>query len=121
MKTLTILFVTFLITVTLNNSNDCSDAYSAADDAYSYSKKAYYSDNLDDIQYYAKKAMNSFDDAMSYAVDCNCDDAYSAADDGYSNAKKAYNSDNLEDGQYYAKKAKNEADDAMSYADDCNN
>lgn len=95
------------------------DAYSAADDACSYSKKVFYADNTNDIQYYAKKDMNSFDDAMSYAYDCGCDDGYSAADYGYSNAKKVNNSDNVDDGQYYARKAKRDADDTMSYADDC--
>jgi hypothetical protein len=119
MKTITILIFSIYGSLALLSSKDCSNAYSAADDAYSYCKKAYNSDNLDNLRYYAKKAKNAFDDAMSYSDDCGCDDAYSQADDGYSDAKKAYNSDNLEDGQYYIKKAKRHADDTMSYADDC--
>lgn len=119
MKIILFLICILVVSQPFYNAKDCSDAYSAADDAYSYSKKAYYADDLDDIKYYAKKAMSSFDDAMLYAEDCGCDDAYSSADDGYSNAKKAYNSDNVSDGQYYARKAKGDADDTMSYADDC--
>jgi hypothetical protein len=101
---------------------DCSNAYSAADDAYSYCKKAYNSDDWEDTKRYLKKAMSSFDDAMTYAQDddCDCDNAHSAADDGYSYAKKGYNSDDWDDIKNYAKKAKNSADDAMSYANDCN-
>ncbi|MFC1785643.1 hypothetical protein ACFL0J_08485 [Candidatus Neomarinimicrobiota bacterium] len=101
---------------------------SYANDAYRYAKKAYYSDNLDDAQYYARKAKNSASDAesytsnaASYAVDCGCDDgeyyAYNAqsyANDAYRYAKKAYYSDNLDDAQYYARKAKNSASDAES-------
>jgi len=101
---------------------DCSNAYSAADDAYSYCKKAYNSDDWDDVKRFLRKAMSGFEDAMTYAQDddCNCDEAYSAAYDGYSYAKKGYNSDDWDDVKNYAKKAKNSADDAMSYANDCN-
>ena len=110
--------------------NAMYDAESYADDAYRYSKKAYYSDNLDDAQYYARKAKRSAEDAVSsasyaesYASDCGCDDgessayeAQSTADDAYRYAKKAYNSDNLDDAQHYANKAKRSADDARSSA-----
>lgn len=106
------------------------DVQSSADDSYSYAKKAYYADNLDDAQYYAKKAKSSADDAMSYASDaqsyasdCGCDDgesyasnAESYADDAYSYAKKAYYADNLDEAQYYAKKAKSSAEDCESEA-----
>jgi len=48
----------------------CDDAQSAASDAYSYGRKAYYSDNLTDAQYYAKKAMSYADDISDEAEDC---------------------------------------------------
>ena len=44
-----------------------SDVQSSADDVYSYAKKAYYADNLDDAQYYAKKAKSSAEDCESEA------------------------------------------------------
>jgi len=99
-------------------SADCSDAYSYADDAYTQAKRGYNSDNLDDAEYYAKKAMSAAD-AMSAAEDCGCDDAYSAADDAYSYARKAYRSGDYDDAIDYLRRAKSSADDAMSYADDC--
>src|SRR6478735_7056467 len=89
-----------------NLKDDCSDAYDAADDAYSYSKKAYDADRWDDTKSYLKKAMSSFEDAKSYAEDCDCDDAESSADDRYSYAKKGYNSSDWEDSKSYARKAK---------------
>ena len=60
---------------------DCSDTHSSGDDAYSYCKKAYNSDDYDEVKSYLKKAMNSFEEAMSNADDCKCDDAHSSADE----------------------------------------
>ena len=65
--------------------------------------------------------MSSFEDAMSYAEDCNCDDANSSADEGYTYAKRGYNTDDFEEMKDYARKAKKSADDVMSKADDCTN
>lgn len=100
-------------------SADCSDAYSYADEAYTQAKRGYNSDNLDDVQYYAKRAMSATENAMSAAEECGCDDAYSAADEAYDYANKAYRSDDYDDAIDYLRKAKSSADDAMSYADDC--
>jgi hypothetical protein len=49
---------------------DCSDAESEASSAYSYGKKAYNSSDLNDAQYYAKKAMNSASNITDEAEDC---------------------------------------------------
>lgn len=100
-------------------SGGCSDAYSYADDAYTQAKRGYDSENLDDAEYYAKKAMSDAEEAASAADDCGCDDAYSAADDAYSYARKAYRSGDFDDAINYLRRAKSSADDAMSYADDC--
>jgi hypothetical protein len=48
---------------------DCDDAESVASDAYSYGKKSYNSENLEDAQYYAKKAMNSASEITDEAED----------------------------------------------------
>lgn len=98
---------------------DCSDAYSYADDAYAQTKRGYNSDNLDDAEYYARKAMSDAEDTMSAAEDCSCDDAYNAAHDTYTYARRAYRSGDYDDAIDYLRKAKSSADDAMFYADDC--
>lgn len=49
---------------------DCDDAESEASSAYSYGKKAYNSDSLSDLQYYAKKAMNSALEIIDEAKEC---------------------------------------------------
>ena len=157
-KTMLILFLILLVAQNTNAQcydyldeienaySSASDANAYADDAYSFARKAYYADNLDDIQYYAKKAMSAAEDIQSsasdaesyainaetYAAGCNCSygeyyasETYSAASDAstyadeiYSNARKAYNSDNLDDAQYYAKKAMRSAEDAQSSTSD---
>lgn len=100
---------------------DCSDSYSSADDAYTYSKRAYNSEDYEEVKYNLKKAINSFEDAVSNAEDCKCDDAFSSANEGYTYAKRGYNSEDFEDMIEYARKAKNAADDTMSNAEDCTN
>lgn len=104
-----------------SKDKDCSDTYAAAEEAYNHSRKAYNSETMDDMRYYLKKAMDEFEEAMSFAKNCDCDNAYSSSDDGYTYAKKSYNADNLEDAQSFAKKAINSADEAMSYSNSCSN
>ncbi len=98
---------------------NCSSAYSCADDAYSYAKKVYNSENLHDVHYYAGKAMSAAEDAMTEAKECGCDDAYSSAEDAYSYARKAYQSDYLYEALYYMRKAMSSSSDAMYAAADC--
>ena len=100
---------------------DCSDTHSSGDEAYSYCRRAYNSDDFEEIKSYLKKAMNSFEEAMSNAEDCKCDEAHSDAEEGYDYAKKGYRSDDFEEMKRYAKKAKSSAEDVMSKADDCSN
>jgi hypothetical protein len=87
---ISLLFVTLNLQATQLAFADCSDAYS-------YAKKGYNSDNIDDVHRYAKKAMNA-------AEECRCEDAY-----GY--ARKAYRSDDLDEATNYMRKAKSAADD----------
>ena len=98
---------------------DCDDCESEAYDGIRDAKRAYNSSDLDDCQYYAKKAYRHFSNAESYASDCNCDDAESEAWDAYRDAKRAYNSSDLNSCQSYAQKAKRHGDDTESYASDC--
>ena len=44
-----------------------SDVQSYADETFSYAKKAYYADNLEDAQYYARKVKSSAEDCESEA------------------------------------------------------
>jgi len=98
---------------------DCSETESSADDAYTYCKRAYNSDDFDEIKSYLKKAMDSFEEAMSSAQDCKCEDAYSYAEEGFNYAKKGFRTDDFEEMKTYSRKAKDFADDTMSKAVDC--
>lgn len=105
----------------LLEKKDCSDAESSGDDAYTYCQRAYNSDDYEEVKSYLKKAMDSFEEAISSAEECKCDDSEYSADEGYTYAKRGYNSDDFEEMKDYARKAKNSADDTMSSADDCMN
>lgn len=98
---------------------DCSETHSSADDAYTYCRRAYNSDDFGEIKSYLKKAMSSFEEAMSNAEDCKRDEAHSSAEEGYDYAKKGFRTDDFGEMKNYARKAKNSADDTMSKADDC--
>lgn len=49
---------------------NCDDAETSANDTYSYGKKSYNSDNLDDAQFYARRAMNEASEISEEAEDC---------------------------------------------------
>jgi hypothetical protein len=102
---------------------DCDDVKSYADDAYSYFRKAYFANSIEDAQFYAKKGMGAAYDAEDEAddIECDCDDAETSASDSYSYGKKSYNSNKLSDAQYYAKKAMNSASEITDEAEDCEN
>ena len=113
-----ILFWAFIVfTPIALSQTDCSDAYSSAEDTYSYSRKAYYSEDHEDIIYYIRKVMNSAEETTNYSDDCGCDDAYSSAEESYSYLKKARN--NIKEADYYLKKAMSSVEDAMGFLDDC--
>ncbi len=101
-------------------NKDCDDAYYSADEIYTYSRKAYRSDNYDDLEYYVKKALSNAEDCMNYAEDCGCDDAYYSADEAYDNLRKVYRAFDWDDALRYVKKAMSDAEDAMYYAEECN-
>lgn len=65
-------FISILIFLTPLNTyaQDCYDAYSSADDAYTYAKRAYRETDFDSAQYQIRRAKNAADEAMSNADDC---------------------------------------------------
>ena len=67
---LKIIFFSFFIYST-NVFADCSDAESEAYDGYRDAKRAYNSDDLDNCQYYARKAYRHGSYAESEASSCS--------------------------------------------------
>ena len=115
--TILLLSLTFLLSDMPNN--DCANAYSSADDAYSYGKKASDASTWADSKTYLKKALDSFEQAIDYAEECECEEAHTSATDGYSYVTKGYNSKTWDEAKGYAKKATASAGDTMSAANDC--
>jgi len=92
---------------------DSRDIYFSADEAYSYARRAYNSDNLDDLQYYARKAMYAAEEAISASVKIRAHYAEGCAQEVYNFARKAYRSDDFDEAQYYMQKCKSYAQDLM--------
>ena len=116
-KLLILLFSIFVLSGT--SFANCYDAESEAYDAFRDAKRAYNSSDLDNCQYYARKAYRHFSDVESYASNCGCDGAESEAYDGYRDAKRAYYSSDLDNCQYYARKAMRHASYTEDYASGC--
>jgi hypothetical protein len=94
---------------------------SLLDDVYSNSKKAYNSDELEDVQYYSKKARSAAEDALRSARRLKCPEAERLTKEAHNHAHSAYNSDELDDAQYYARNAMRAAENALSELQRCEN
>ena len=116
---LILIFAVSLLGGTSTFASSCEDAYSSAEEAYSYARRGWRSDDIDDIQYYARKAKNAAEEAIYYADDCGCYEASSYADDAYTQARRAYNEDDFDWAEDYIRWAMNYAEDAMFAADYC--
>jgi|UPI00059CB7EB hypothetical protein len=137
-KLFCIMFLVLLCSIPAHaNVSDAQDylyqAASAAQEACSYARKAYYyASDLEEIQYYSRKAMRAAEESESYcglAIDelygANMDDAIMHTEDAasyaysaYRYSRQAYQSSEYDDAQYYARKAMNEASYAESSACD---
>ena len=55
------------------NAEDCKcdEAFTSADDGYSYARKGYNSTDWEETKNYAKKAKNSADDVITNTNDCD--------------------------------------------------
>jgi hypothetical protein len=95
--------------------------YSNCNDAYTYARRGYNSDDLDDIHAYAKRAMNAAEDAMNAAAECQCRNAYEYASEIYKFARMAYRSNEVYEAQGYLRRAKRAADDGMLASNECGN
>lgn len=102
-----------------NKKNVRSDEEYYANSAYSYYKKSYNSDNIEDIQYFAKKGMNESLLAKNEAENCHCDEIVRAANEAYTFGKKTYDSENIEDAKLYVKKALNSTQEIISNIEEC--
>ncbi|MAY82827.1 MAG: hypothetical protein CMP59_01705 [Flavobacteriales bacterium] len=117
MKTITLILLIGISSFQFKS--ECADAYSAAEKARDLAKKSYKSDSWKDSKSLLKEAMESANDAKSFASDCVCQNANSAANDAYKYAKQGYDTDSMNDTKNFAKKAMKSADDVMSLIDDC--
>ena len=115
LNSLKVISVAVLVLVAQFASADAHQVYLAADEAYSYARRACNADGLEDVQYYAKRTMNAVESVLFIAVS---DSGYvrTLAQYVYDLARKAYRSGDFDDAIYYMRKAKSSASDLMSAA-----
>ena len=100
-------------------SNDCTEAYTQAENAYNYTQKASMSNNFEDLHFCLGKAITAYESAISLANECNCEDAAKAAEDALKLVQKANTAKTVDDAQKFSNKALEDADMAMEGANDC--
>lgn len=99
---------------------ECSSAVSAADEAYTYARRAYRETSFDDAQNYMRRARNAADSARSYAQNCSCPTAESYLDDAYRYARRGYNASDMDELEGYARRASYAAEAGKTAASYCN-
>ena len=95
-----------LIVINLFAQQDCSDAQSDLNYAYSHVKSAYESNNLTHLKYYSKRSFDAFERAKESLNSCGCSSAYENAYEAHKNLFKVQDSKSFEDGRFNVKRAK---------------
>lgn len=88
---------------------DCNEAFSAANYSVAHSNNAYDANNIDHVQEWSAKAMETFDEVERITADCGCEEANNLAYEGYEAASKAQDQNTWERSRFYAKRASEKA------------
>ncbi len=118
MKNYYLLF--FLITsLVVNSQGDCDYTNSYLVSAYSHVKDSYDSNNINHLQYYANRSLESFKLAKKTLSDCNCEPALELADKCIELLAKVDTAENYENGRFYVKRARDYSKNSVIEIDKC--
>ena len=109
MKSILILGISLIGLTQVNAQRDCNEAFSAANYSVAHSNNAYDSNNIDHVQEWSAKAMETFDEVERITSDCGCEEANNLAYEGYEAASKAQEQNTWERSRFYAKRASEKA------------
>ncbi|GAA3618479.1 hypothetical protein [Flavivirga jejuensis] len=113
-------FILFLIaSLAVNGQSDCDYANSYLVSAYSHVKESYNSNNINHLQYYANRSLESFKLAKKEFTDCNCDAALELTDKCIDLLAKADVAKSFEDGRFYVKRARDYSKNSVIEIDKC--
>ncbi|AUP81032.1 hypothetical protein [Flavivirga eckloniae] len=113
-------FILFLIaSFAVNGQGDCDYANSYLVSAYSHVKDSYDSNNINHLQYYANRSLESFKNAKKEFTDCNCKEALDLTDKCIDLLSKVDDADTYEKGRFYVKRARDYSKNSVIEIDKC--
>lgn len=101
--------------------SSCDEAFSAASYSIAHTENAYEATNMEHVQEWSEKALETFSEVESITIDCDCNEAADYAYKGYSAAEKCLDQSTWEEARYYSKKAMQNARQMMSALSLCSN
>ncbi len=99
----------------------CDDAFSPAAYSIAHTENAFESTNMEHVQEWSEKALETFSEVESITIDCECTEASDYAYKGYSAAEKCLEQTSWEESRYYSKKAMESARQMMNALSLCSN
>jgi len=109
MKSILILGMTLIGFTNINAQKDCNRAFSAANYSVAHSNNAYEANNIYHTQEWTQKAMETFNEVETIAIECGCQEVSDLAYEGYEAASKAQEQNTWERSRFYAKRASQKA------------
>ena len=118
MKNYYLLF--FLITsLTISGQTSYDNANSYLVSAYSHVKDSYDSNNINHLQYYANRSVESFKLAKEALNNCDCKAALELTDKSIELLVKVDTAETYEDGRFYVKRARDFSKNSVIEIDKC--
>ena len=110
----------FLIaSLSINGQNNCDDANSYFVSAYSHVKDSYDSNNINHLQYYANRSLESFKLAKESLTGCDCEAALELADKCIDLLAKVDTAETFEAGRFFVKRARDYSKNSVIEIDQC--
>ncbi len=113
------LLIFLIIPLTISAQGDCDYANSYLVSAYSHVKDSYESNNINHLQYYANRSLESFRLAKKELSDCNCEAALELTDKCIDLLAKVDTAEKYEDGRFYVKRARDYSKNSVIEIDKC--
>ncbi|GAA3599165.1 hypothetical protein Q4Q39_18650 [Flavivirga amylovorans] len=113
-------FILFLITsLSVSGQGNCDYANSYLVSAYSHVKDSYDSNNINHLQYYANRSLESFKLAKKEFTDCNCQAALDLTDKCIELLAKVDTAETFENGRFFVKRARDYGKNSVIEIDKC--
>ncbi|MDO5969941.1 hypothetical protein Q4Q35_08975 [Flavivirga aquimarina] len=103
----------------INGQEECDYANSYLVSAYSHVKDSYDSNNINHLQYYANRSLESFKHAKEELKGCNCKAALELTDKCIELLAKVDTADTFENGRFYVKRARDYGKNSVIEIDKC--